>query len=136
MGLTRLLVLAGLILYGVSGSAAQKAAEKTQVKPETVMVTFRPKPGSEAELARVIEKHWATARRLNLILPSPHVTMRGAESGNKTYFVDVFTWRDAGIPDAAPAEIRSIWDEMNRLVEARDGRPGLDFAAVDVVNSK
>jgi hypothetical protein len=110
-------------------SAAQQRAEE----PETVMVTLRAKPGSEAELERVIARHWATAHELKLVQDAPHITLRGAESGDKTYFIEIFTWRDAGIPDAAPAEIRKIWDEMNRLVEARGGRPGLEFAAVSVV---
>jgi hypothetical protein len=110
-------------------SAAQQRAEE----PETVMVTLRAKPGSEAELERVIARHWATVRELKLVQDAPHVTLRGTETGEKTYFIEIFTWRDAGIPDAAPDEIRKIWDEMNRLVEARGGHPGLEFAAVSVV---
>lgn len=103
-------------------------------EPETVMVTFHAKTGSETELAGVIARHWETARRLNLVLDAPHLTVRGTENGRQTYFIDVFTWRDAGIPDQAPAAIRSIWADMNRLVESRGARPGLDFAEVTVVD--
>ena len=102
-------------------------------QPETVMVTFRAKPGTEAELARVIASHWRTARELDLVTSAPHVTLRGTEDGNKTYFVAVFTWRDASIPDAAPAAIQRIWSQMNALVESRGGRPGLHFEEVSVV---
>lgn len=108
---------------------AQQHAEQ----PETVMVTLRAKPGAEADLERVIAQHWATARELKLVRDAPHVTIRGTEDGNKTYFVEIFTWRDGAIPDAAPAEIQKIWGEMNRLVEARGGHRGLDFTAVSVV---
>ena len=102
-------------------------------EPETVIVTLHAKAGSEAALARVIEQHWQTARRLNLVQDAPHVTLRGTEGGDKTYFIEVFTWRDGAIPDGAPAEIQAIWNTMNQLVEAREGSPGLNFRAVSLV---
>ena len=123
-----LMVLSAASLRGPL--AAQQPRADT---PETVMVTLHAKPGGEADLARVIARHWETARRLNLVLDAPHVTLRGTEDGDKTYFVHVFTWRDAGIPDAAPAAIQAIWMEMNRFVESRGGRPGLQFTEVSIV---
>jgi len=97
------------------------------------MVTLHAKPGAEADLERVLADHWKTARELRLVRDAPHVTIRGSEEGNKTYFVDIFTWRDAGVPDKAPTEIQKIWTDMNRLVDARGGHPGLEFVAVSVV---
>jgi hypothetical protein len=104
--------------------------------PETVVVTLHARAGSEAELAAVIARHWATARRLNLVLDAPHLTVRGSEDGSRTYFVDIFTWRDASVPDHAPAEIRAIWADMNRLVESRGAQPGLAFAEVTIVENE
>jgi hypothetical protein len=101
-------------------------------KPETVMITLRAKPGAESSLARVIERHWETVRRLHLVIDAPHVTLRGTESGGKTYFVEIMTWRDASIPDSAPVEILAIWKEMNDLVEARGG-PGLEITEMSVI---
>jgi hypothetical protein len=109
-----------------------KAQQKSQ-PPETVMVTLHAKPGAEAELQRVLARHWTTAHDMKLVADAPHVTIRGAEDGDKTYFVDIFTWRDAAIPDSAPPEIRKLWDDMNRLVEARGSRPPLEFVPVSVV---
>src|SRR5262245_44417497 len=101
--------------------------------PETVMITLHAKAGAEANLARVIERHWDTVRRLNMVTDAPHVTLRGTEKGDRTYFVEIMTWRDASVPDAAPPEILAIWKEMNDLVEARNGQPGLDISEVDLV---
>lgn len=98
-----------------------------------MVITFHAKTGAEADLEQVIARHWITARQLNLVLETPHLTVRGVEHGKKTYFADIFTWRDARIPDAAPIQIQRIWSDMNRLVEARDGHPGLDIAPVSVV---
>ena len=107
-------------------------------QPETVMVTLRAKPGSEAALADVIARHYETARKLDLLRDltagTPHVTVRASDAADKTYFVEIFTWRDSAIPDSAPAAIQAIWREMNNLVEARGGRPGLEFAEVAVLS--
>src|SRR5215470_1925284 len=102
-------------------------------RPETVMVTFRAKPGAETELAQVIANHWKTATDLNLVTGAPHLTLRGTDESRGTYFVEIFTWRDQSIPDAAPAPIQKIWAEMNALVENRGGRPGLTFTEVSVI---
>jgi hypothetical protein len=71
--------------------------------PETVIVTYHAKPGSETALANVIQKQWATATRLKLVLDKPHTLVRGDEQG-KPYFVEILTWRDANIPDRAPGD--------------------------------
>jgi hypothetical protein len=116
-----------IILLSMAAGFVGAAAEK----PETVMLRFQAKAGAEGELARVIARHWKTAHELKLLRETPHVTLRGTEGG-KTYFVDIFTWRDASIPDAAPPAIQAIWAEMNKLVEPRGGRPGIEIAEVSV----
>ena len=93
-----------ICLTGVSGFLP---AQQHTEAPETVMITLHAKPGGEAELERVIARHWTTARDMKLVRDTPHVTIRGTEGGDKAYFIDIFTWRDAGIPDAAPAEMIS-----------------------------
>jgi hypothetical protein len=103
-------------------------------KPETVLLRFQAKAGAEDDLARVIARHWKTARDLKLVNDTPHVTVRGAENG-KIYFVDIFTWRDGSIPDSAPPAIQAIWAEMNKLVEARGGKPGIEIAEVAIATA-
>jgi hypothetical protein len=118
-----------LLLAGLASTAGIIAAPRADTA-ETVMVTFRPKPGHEQQLAAVIADHWATARKMNLVEPDPHLTVRLKDEAGRTVFVDTFTWRDRDIPDNAPAAILTIWSEMNRLTEKRDGRPGLEIAEV------
>jgi hypothetical protein len=114
------------LLVALLACTAAKAAEV----PETVLITFRPKPQAEQELAEVIARHWKEVRRLDMVLATPHLTLRGRDGDGRFVFTEVLTWRDAGVPDAAPATILEIWKRMNELVEERDGRPGL---AIDVV---
>jgi len=108
-------------------SSALVAAEE----PETVMITLRARPGVEQALAKVIARHYDTARRLEMLRDdAPHVTLQGADENARPFFVEILTWRDAAAPDQAPREILAIWKELNELVDARGGRPGLDIVAM------
>jgi hypothetical protein len=122
-----------ILMLGLSARefAAQKAPSD---QPETVEVTFHALQGAEYELARAIARHSEMARRLNLVREMPHVTIRGTEEGDRTSFVDVFTWRDASIPDAAPPALQAIWAEMNKLVEPREGKRAIEIAQVELIN--
>jgi hypothetical protein len=122
-------VVAALALAAVPGSAVARRAGD----PETVLITLRPKPGAEADLARVIARHWEVARRLDLVQAEPHLTVRVSDDSGKPAFIDIFTWRDDEVPDNAPPEIRSLWADMNRLTESRNGQPGLTIARASLV---
>ena len=104
-------------------------------EPETVMITLHAKAGAEAELAQVIARHWDTARRLNMVRDTPHLTLRSAEGG-QTDFVEIMTWRDASLPDSAPPEIQKIWADMNRLVEKRGSAPGLSIVQMSIIGER
>ena len=123
------MILAAVVLGVASYVNAQQ--------PETVMITLRAKPGAERALADVLARHYETARRLELLSPdAAHVTLRAIDDSEKTYFVEILTWRDGEIPDHAPREIQAIWQEMNRLVEARGGRSGLEIVPMTAVNAE
>jgi hypothetical protein len=128
------LVVALMFIAAVGSSVASATRRGLDVEPETVMITFRAKAGAEKDLARVIADHWAVAKRLDLVHDAPHVTLRMPDANGTATFVDIFTWRDAAIPDSAPQEIRAIWDAMNKLVESRGGRPGLEIVMVDLLS--
>ena len=121
-----------IAIVGLAVSIPRPAIAQSSAMPETVMVTYHAKAGSEAALANAIAKQWAAANRLKLVLETPHTLVRGEEQ-SKTYFVEIFTWRDANTPDAPPAAIQNIWAEMSQLVESRGARQGIEFAAVSVV---
>ena len=122
-----------LLLAAAAGGRLAIARGTQPERPETVMITFHPKAGADADLARVIASHWATARRLHLVVDTPHLTLRSSDG---KAFVEILTWKDDSVPDDAPAEIRAIWDEMNRLVEPSGGAPGLAIDRVSVVSDR
>ena len=109
-------------------------AQERTAQPETVMIVLHAKPGSEADLGRVLTRHWSAVRNLNLVQDAPHLTVRATEEGNKTYYMETFAWRDGSIPDAAPAPIQAIWAEMNRFVEPRGGKPGIEIIPIAILS--
>jgi hypothetical protein len=109
-------------------------AQERTPQPETVMIVLHAKPGSEADLASTLARHWSAVRKLNLVQDAPHLTVRATEEGNKTYFMETITWRDGSIPDAAPAPIQAIWAEMNRSVEPRGGKPAIEIVPVSILS--
>lgn len=108
--------IAVLILFWASALAA--------ATPETVVVTYHPKPGSEAQLQKLIERQWQTLTDLQAVTGS-HSLYRA-----DGLFVEILTWKDASIPDNAPAPIRAIWADMGKLVEARDCRRSIEIEEV------
>jgi len=125
-------IYALIVLGATLTQASSLVAHTRSEEPETVMITLHAKAGAEAELEQVIARHWDTAHRLKMIRETPHLTLRTAE-GAHTDFVEIMTWRDASVPDAAPAEIQKLWAEMNRLVEKRGTTPGLKIEQMSVV---
>jgi len=83
--------------------------------PETVVVTFRPKAGNEVKMEEVIRKEWAALVRLNAVVSDNDLLFKGKDTAGNVVFVHIMTWRDESIPDSAPPEITSLWDEMHVL---------------------
>lgn len=123
-----------LLLVALASCAAAQA--QTHDEPETVLVTYRVKAGQEAQMLDVLRRDWATVRQLKLVDAEPHVLVQGKDDSGKPIFVEVFTWASADTPDHVPPAVQAIWSEMGKLVETRDGRPGVDFRAVTPLSEK
>ena len=106
---------------------------KTSSDPETVLITYRVKPGSEAEFEKVLAQAWKIYRQHQLVFPKPHLIVRDKDSGDKTRFVEVFTWVSHAAPDHAPEAVKKIWEKMMSLCEKRDGHGGLEGGEVQIM---
>jgi hypothetical protein len=130
-----LLATAALALT-LSMFAQKTASELPRPGTETIYSIAHVKSGMETRYAELSAKTWAIYRRLDLVLPAPHIVLRGVDSQNLPYFVEIFTWRNAEIPDHAPAEVRAVWQELENACEKRNGRPGIDFSEVTAIAVK
>ena len=125
---------AALILAAVLCWQSPSFAQTKKEQPETVLVTYRVKAGSEKQLEGVIADHWATLQRLNLVTRDVHVLLR-QQDGDRTSYFELGTWRDSSIPEHAPAAVQEFWKRMNLLVETRDGRPGIEISEVSFLEN-
>jgi hypothetical protein len=103
--------------------------------PETVLCTYHVKAGRASAFTASMAKGWALYRHLDLVVPQPHIIVRGTEPSGQVYFAEIFTWKSADIPDNAPAEVQAFWGELNGSCEPRGGKPGIDIVVVQPVSS-
>jgi hypothetical protein len=122
-----------LSLALLTGCAITKPEGKNSSGPETVLITYRVKSGSEAEFEQVLSQAWQIYRKEHLVFAHPHVIVRDKDSGGKTLFVEIFTWVSHDAPDHAPDSVKKIWDKMMSLCEKRDGHGGLEGGEVEIV---
>jgi len=99
--------------------------------PETVVVTYSPRDGKEADVEKLIRKHWATLVRLKLVTSDPHLLYRDKDKDGLPVLVDVLTWKTHGTPDNAPAEVEAIWSQMEAACGKRGDRAGIEFHEVE-----
>ena len=130
---TACVILGIWALLTVPAAAQDKKAGEPKKDTETVFTTFRVKDGQEAEFQKVYAEAWSTYRRFKMVVATPHLLLRGADSAGKTYFIEILTWIDADKPDNAPAEVKTLWAKMEALCEKRDGHRGIEFSEVKVV---
>ncbi len=124
-----LLALVAGLLTGCSTATVRKGHGAA----ETVMIVYRVKPGKEAEMKAVLERAWTIYREGHLVFAEPHVITQEKEKSGRVRLVEIFTWVSADVPDHAPDSVKTIWNEMVGLCEARDGHGGLEGGEVDLL---
>ncbi|MEZ6187871.1 MAG: hypothetical protein R3F62_23040 [Planctomycetota bacterium] len=99
--------------------------------PETVMATYRVHPDHEPAFRALLARHVPTLRGLGLATDTPAQVFRHEEDGRPVY-VEVFDWTDAQSARTAheTPQVMAIWEPMGELVEARGGRPSMEFPHV------
>ena len=94
-----------------------------------MICTYRVRSGNEESFTTLLGQHWPTLHRLEAVTDEPATVYKSLDPYEPT-FVEIFTWlhRDPGSP--APSEhpdVLAIWEKMEQLCEARDGRPSMEF---------
>lgn len=107
-------------------------SSKTKQSPETVLITYRVKPGKEAEMEQTLAQAWKVYRAEHLVFARPHLVVRD-KSGDKTRIVEIFTWVSHSAPENPPDSVKAVWKDMQALCEPRDGHNGLEGGGVDIL---
>jgi hypothetical protein len=81
---------------------------------------------------KLMPQYWAALRAENLVLEEPHVVLQGEEHG-KPVIVEIFSWKDHDVADHVPPTVQRFWDQINQMVESRDGHAGIEFPEMKIV---
>ncbi len=98
-----------MFLLFVSSLAIGSAAQLPPAGSETVHSVAHVKAGHETEYAALSPKAWDLYRKLQLVLDHPHVVLKGSDEKGLPFFVEVFTWKSASVPENAPPEVKALW---------------------------
>ena len=100
--------------------------------PATVICLYRVIPGREAEFTSLLKRHWPTLRALDLATDEEPQHYRGFEPDGRPLFVEIFDWVDEAASGRAHEhpEVMAIWEPMDKLTEARGGKPNMEFPHV------
>lgn len=101
----------------------------SQDKPQTVICRYQVKPGKEARMLELLEKHWPTLHAAGLTTDDKPVIYRSIPSGKPggghdapNTIVEIFSWKtgaSAGLAHQTP-EIMAVWEPMGAICDAMD----------------
>ena len=97
--------------------------------PVPVLCTYWPKPGREADLQRLLERHGPTLDSLGLKVAGRGVAWRVTGKDGAVRFVERFDWTSQAAVDRAHEhpEVMAMWEPIGALCDQ------MDFSAVEVV---
>jgi hypothetical protein len=111
-------------------------ANKKERAVETVICIYRVARGNETAFIRLLERHWPVLHELGLATDRRPTHYRGHEQDGSPLFVEIFDWVSADSSRLAPEhpDVAEIWERMDKLTEARGGRPNMEFPHVKLLD--
>jgi hypothetical protein len=97
---------------------------------ETVICTFRVKSDEMATFRGLLDRHWPTLRRLELVTDTAEQVFIGEDDGvSGPVVVSIFEWANPEAVDIAHEhpDVAEIWEAMEPVCEPRGGRPSMEF---------
>ena len=87
------------------------------------------KPGKQAEMEKLLARHWPTLHAAELTTNEPAIVYRGLPSGkpgeehdaHRTY-VEILVWKDQNSPGLAHEmpEVMAVWNPMGAICDTMD----------------
>jgi len=95
------------------------------VANETVICTYRVRPGAEVAFEELLRRHWTTLHGLGFVTDERSLVFRRYEEPT---YVEIFTWVEGGFGRAhVHPDVLAIWEPMEPLLEDRAGQPKWEF---------
>ena len=93
---------------------------------ETVVCTYRVRVDAEERFVELLSRHWRTLHELELVTDERALVFRSVKA--PPTYIEVFTWVEGGFGRAHEhPDVLAIWEQMEPLLEERDGRPRWEF---------
>ena len=128
-------LLFAVFLLALTGcSTTQSGSGRDRTGSETVLITYHVQSGKEAEFQAVLSQAWDIYRSEQMVFYRPHTVVQAVEDGDKTRFVEVFTW--VRKPEHAPDNVMAIWKQEHSLCEARNGHAEIEGGEVQLIIGK
>ena len=124
----------GVSLLALAGCSTTHQTSGAKSDSETVMVTYHVQPGKEADFQTALSHAWEVYQSEHMVIAKPHVIVRDTEDGDKTRFVEIFTWVKS--PDHAPDSVQTVWKQEQSLCEARSGHTGIEGGEVEMITGR
>lgn len=99
-----------------------------------VVCRYLVKPGKEADVRALLERHWDTLRGAGLTTERPATLVRGEDFSGRVAFVETFSWRDAEAVQQAhesPVVMR-LWEPIGALCDSMEFWHGQTLAGRDL----
>lgn len=89
---------------------------RTRETTETVIAAYRPKPGKDRELRKLIREHRRTLAEAQLVTQRKPLILRARSDGT---LLEIFEWASARAPDRAHrhAPIRAMWRKLSEVAD-------------------
>jgi hypothetical protein len=99
----------------------------------TALCSYRVKKDKDKDFLPLLIKHRPTLQQFGLVTEEPSTLFHYTDESGKTVFVEIIHWKSKEghkVAEQIP-EIMKIWEGMGALVEARLGRPPMEFPFVE-----
>ena len=93
-----------------------------------MICTFRVKPDCVTPFRDLLDRHWPVLRALELVTDAPEQVFIDPTEEAPT-IISIFEWASDEAASQAHhhPDVAEIWEVMEPLCEARNGRPSMDF---------
>jgi hypothetical protein len=90
---------------------------------------YKVKPGKQAEMEKLLARHWPALHSVGLVTDEPARVYRGLPSGKpdgehgaENVYVEIMTWKDRNSPQLAhqTPEVMAVWEPMGAICEDMD----------------
>lgn len=100
-----------------------------------VICHYRVAAGNETAFEGLLRRHWPKLHELGLVTDAPSKQFKGREQDNgQPIYYEIFEWLDGAMERAHEhPEVMAMWEPMDRLCEARGGKPNMEFPHVTAI---